>query len=69
MNAGEVAQNCDAGDVFPVERKDAGGLGAQAGGSLGRGDVAMHVFVVHIVGRGDLGEQAGNHFDDVAHGH
>lgn len=69
MNAGEVAQNCDAGDIFPMEGKDARGLGAQVGGSLWRGDPTVHVLMVHIVGGSDLGEQPGDHFDDVAHGH
>ena len=39
------------------------------GGLLLVGDVALHGVVLQVVGGCDLGEEGGDHLDDVANGH
>jgi hypothetical protein len=69
MNASEIAQDGDAWHVLTVESKHTGGLWAEIVGSVRRGDVAMDVLVVHIVGSRDLGEKTCDHLNDVRDGH
>lgn len=68
MNAGEIAEDGDARNVFAVEREDAGCLGTQTRGAVGR-DVALYVFVVHVVGSGDLRKKPRHHLNDVCNWH
>lgn len=69
VDAGEVAEYGDARDVFAMEGKNAGRLGSQVGGAVWGRDVAMNVFVVGIVGGSDLGEEPGDHLNDLSDGH
>ncbi len=78
MNAAQVAQDGDGGDVLPVEGKHAAAHGARfaavfvLGLSLGlfhMSSVAVQSIVLQVVGGGDLGEQSSNHLDDVADRH
>lgn len=69
VDAGEVTEDGDAGDILAVEREHARGLRAEAAGPVWKRNMAMDTFMVHIVGRGDLGEKACDHFDDVRNRH
>lgn len=69
VDASEIAQDGDAWHVLTVKSKHARGLWAEVAGSVRRRDVAMNVFMVHVVGRRDLGEETRDHLNDVRHGH
>lgn len=69
MNASEITQYCDAWHVLTVESKHTGGLWAEIVGPVRRGDMAMDVLVVHVVGRRDLGEETRDHLNDIRDGH
>lgn len=69
MDAGEVAEDGDGGDVFAMESQDAGGLLAEARGALGRRNLAMQVLMLSVVGGGDFGQQSCHHFYYVGDGH
>lgn len=69
VNASQVAQDGNARDILAVECKHTGRLRAQMTGAVRRGDVAMNVFVMHVICGGDLGEETGDHLDDIRHGH
>lgn len=69
VDAGEVAEDGDAGHVLAVEGQDAGGLRAQVRRTVGGRNVAMELFMVKIIRGCDLGEQASDHLDDVRDRH
>lgn len=69
MDACEIAQDRDARHVLTVKSEHAGALWAEVVGSIWRRDVAMDVFMVHVIGRGDLSEEARDHLNDVRDGH
>lgn len=69
VDARQVAQDADAGDVLAVEGQDAGGLGTEIRRAIGGGDVPMDLFVMRVVGGGDLGQQARHHLDDIRDRH
>ncbi|EZF28224.1 hypothetical protein H101_08094, partial [Trichophyton interdigitale H6] len=68
VDAAEVVEDGDAGHILAVKGQHAGCLRRQRA-LLRPGDVPVQVFVLAVVGRGDLGEQAGDHLDHVGHGH
>lgn len=69
VDAGEIAKDGDAGDILAMKGENTGRLRTQVGGAVGRRDVAMYVFVVGIVGGGNLGEEACDHLNDLGDGH
>lgn len=69
MDPAEVAENRDAWHVLAMECQHTGGLLAEARCALGRGDLAVQVVVLAVVGGGDFGQQACDHLDDVCDGH
>lgn len=69
VDAGEIAEDGDAGDVLAVECENAGGLRAEIGSAVGRRDVAMDILMLHVIRGSNLGEQAGDHFNDVRDWH
>lgn len=52
-----------------MESEHAGGLSTDTAGAIRRWDVAMYMFVLLVIGGGDLGQQASNHLDDVCDWH
>lgn len=69
MDAGEIAQNRDTRNIFAVEREYTGRLRSQVGGAVGGRDMAMDVFMVHVVCRCDLSEEPGDHLNNVCDRH
>lgn len=69
VNPRKIAKNSDAGDILAMERKHARGLGSEVGRAVGRRDVAMDGFVVHVVRGGYFGEEPRNHLDDLCDWH
>lgn len=69
VDACEIAQDRDARHVLTVKSEHAGGLWAKVAGSIWWWDVAMEVFMVHVIGSGDLSEEARDHLNDVRDGH
>lgn len=69
VDASEVAEDGDARHVLTVKSKHTGGLWAEIVGAVRGRDMAMDVIMVHVVGGGDLGQEARNHLNDVRDGH
>lgn len=69
MNTTEIAENGDARHIFAVKSEDARGLRAETRCTVWRGNVAMDMVMVHIVGGGDLGEETSDHLDDIRDRH
>lgn len=69
VDAGEVAEDGDCGNILAVEGEDASRLRAEARCALGRGDLAMQVLMLPVVGGGDFGQQACHHLYYVGDGH
>ena len=69
MDAAEVAEDGDAGHILAVESQNAGGLLAQTGSAVWMGDGLVCMFMLAIIGCSDLGQEAGDHFDDIHDGH
>lgn len=73
----KIAEDGNGGDVLAVKSKDGVAKRAHVGargivvlvGLLLVGDIALHRVVLQIVGRGDFGEQSGDHVNDVVYGH
>lgn len=64
MDTRQVAGDGDGGDILPVKGQHAGGLLCQWGAISG-----WNLSVQAIVGSGDLGQEAGNHVNDVGDRH
>lgn len=69
VDACEITQDRDARHVLTVKSEHAGGLWAEVVGSIWRRDVATDMFMVHVIGSGDLSEEARDHLNDVRDGH
>ena len=54
MDAGEIAEDRDAGNIFAMKRENTRGLRAEVVGAIGRRDVPMDVFMMLIIGRSNL---------------
>lgn len=73
----------DGGDVLPVEGENGVAHGVDVGAAaaggvpvggllvclLLMGDVALHGVVLQVVCGGDLGQESGDHLDDIVDGH
>lgn len=69
MNASQVTQDGDGRDILSVECEYTGSLRAKVGGALGWRDVAMYMFVMHIICSCDLGQKPSDHLDDLRDRH
>lgn len=69
VDAIEITQYRDAGDVLAMKGQDAVGLRTHGAVAVGSRHLSMQMLMLHIVGGGNLGEKASNHLDDVLYGH
>lgn len=69
VNAAEIAQDGDARYVLAVKCKDACGLLAESRCAFWRRNVLVYVLVLLIVRGCDLGQETGDHFDNVCNWH
>lgn len=69
MDAGEIAENGDTGNVLAMECEHTRGLRAEVGGAVGWRNMAMDMLVVHVVCSSDFGKEPCHHLDDVCHRH
>ena len=71
MNAAQVAEDGDTGDIFPVEGEDARGLLIQRRAAFRRRImlVDLLVLVLPVIGHRYLGQESGDHLDDVGDRH
>lgn len=69
VNPAKIAEDGYAGHVLAVESEDTRGLLTEPRCPFGGRYLAVQMVVLAIVCGGDLCQQAGDHFDDVGHGH
>ena len=69
MDSAEVAEDRYARYVLAMESQNARGLLAQPGCAFGGRYLAMQMIVLPVIGRGDLGQQASYHLNDVGDRH
>ena len=69
VDAVQVAQDSDARNVLPMESQNTVGLSTHRGAGVGGGHLPVQMLVLHIVCRGDFGEETSHHLNDVLYGH
>lgn len=69
MNPAQVAQDGYAGHILSVECQHTCCLLAQASGPFRRRYLPMKILVLLVIRGGDLGQQPGDHFNDIGHRH